>query len=456
MADIAVIGAGWAGLAAAVEAVRRGHHVTLYEMAPQAGGRARSQPADASGWRLDNGQHILIGAYTETLALMRTVGADPDRLLRRLPLALLDADGHGLRLPPGPALLAFGRGVWAQRGWSASERLALLATAGRWLLQGFRCDPAVSVAELSAGLPAAIRTELIEPLCVAALNTPAAAASGEVFLRVLRDALFGGRGAADLLLPRVPLAELLPEPALAWLQQHGAMLHLRRRVQQLEPTAHGETGWRVDGTHHDAVVLACSASEAARLTTALAPDWSAQAGAFGYEPIITVTLRCPGARLAAPMVQLAESASAPAQFAFDQGQIAADPPAALAARPTGTTTAPDRTRTMHPAAGLFTFVVSGAAPWLARDQVEVVQAVLAQAEHALRAPAGQPRAPIELVRTVTEKRATFRCTPGLARPPARIAAGLVAAGDHVVGPYPATLEGAVRSGLAALPLLGDI
>ncbi|MFM2058689.1 MAG: hypothetical protein RLY71_3074 [Pseudomonadota bacterium] len=447
MADIAIIGAGWAGLAAAVEAVRRGHRVTLHDMAPQAGGRARSQPADASGWRLDNGQHILIGAYTETLALMRTVGADPDRLLRRLPLALLDADGHGLRLPPGPALLAFGRGVWAQRGWRVGERLALLATAARWLMQGFRCDPAASVAELCAGLPAAIRAELIEPLCVAALNTPAAAASGEVFLRVLRDALFGGRGAADLLLPRVPLAELLPEPALAWLQQHGAVLHLRRRVQQLEPAAAGQTGWRVDGVRHDAVVLACSASEAARLTAVLAPAWSAQAGAFSYEPIITVTLRCPGARLAAPMVQLSESASAPAQFAFDQGQITADP--------TSTTEAPNRTIAEHPTTGLFTFVVSGAAPWLARDQAEVARAVLAQAEHALRAPAGQARVPIELVRTVTEKRATFRCTPGLARPPARIAAGLVAAGDHVAGPYPATLEGAVRSGLAALPLLGS-
>jgi squalene-associated FAD-dependent desaturase len=451
VADIAVIGAGWAGLAAAVEAVRRSHRVTVHEMAPQAGGRARSQPADASGLRLDNGQHILIGAYTETLALMRTVGADPDRLLRRLPLALLDADGCGLRLPPGPALLAFGRGVWAQRGWRASERLALLTTAARWLLQGFRCDPAISVAELSAGLPAAIRAELIEPLCVAALNTPAAAASGEVFLRVLRDALFGGRGAADLLLPRVPLAELLPEPTLAWLQQHGAVLRLRQRVQQLEPAAAGQTGWHVDGEHHDAVVLACSASEAARLTAVLAPAWSAQAGAFGYEPIITVTLRCPGARLAAPMVQLAESARAPAQFAFDQGQIAADPTTDTSTR---TTTAPDRTRTMHVGAGLFTFVVSGAAPWVARDQAEVVQAVLAQAEHALRTPAGKARAPIELVRTVTEKRATFRCTPGLARPPARIANGLVAAGDYVAGPYPATLEGAVRSGLAALPLLG--
>jgi len=57
--------------------------------------------------------------------------------------------------------------------------------------------------------------------------------------------------------------------------------------------------------------------------------------------------------------------------------------------------------------------------------------------------------PLHVVQTVVEKRATFACTTGLRRPPARVAAGLFAAGDYVDGPYPATLEGAVRSGLAA-------
>src|SRR4030095_5806490 len=102
------------------------------------------------------------------------------------------------------------------------------------------CDPALTVGQLSAHLPEAVRRELVEPLCVAALNTPADEASATVFLRVLGDALFGGRGAADLLLPRVSLGAMLPEPAAAWLARAGARLALRRRGEAIEP---GDGGW---------------------------------------------------------------------------------------------------------------------------------------------------------------------------------------------------------------------
>ena len=81
---LAVVGAGWAGLAAAVRARQAGHQVTVFEMAPRPGGRARSIGGVPEG--LDNGQHILIGAYSRTLSLMRDIGADPGTLLRRLPL----------------------------------------------------------------------------------------------------------------------------------------------------------------------------------------------------------------------------------------------------------------------------------------------------------------------------------------------------------------------------------
>ena len=232
---VAVIGAGWAGLAAAVQACADGHAVTLFEMAPQAGGRARSQAADANGERLDNGQHILIGAYTATLALMRQVGADPDALLLRGPLTLVDADGRGLRMPPGAPLPAFARALWSMRHWSLRERAALSLAALGWLRRRFRCDAALTVAQLTAHLPARVRLELLDPLCVAALNTPAEAASARIFLRVLKDALFAGAGSSDLLIPRRPLAELLPEPALAWLARQGADLRLGQRVKTLAP-----------------------------------------------------------------------------------------------------------------------------------------------------------------------------------------------------------------------------
>ena len=201
-------------------------------MAAQFGGRARSVTVDHGA--LDNGQHILIGAYSATLALMRIVGVDPGRVLERLPLTLVDPDGIGLRLRTGPPALAFVRAILTHRGWKRHERLGLLVAATRWMLSGFRCDPALSVAVLTASLGPQVRAQLIEPLCVAALNTPAREASATVFLRVLKDALFSGSGSADLLLPRAGLSELFPDPATAWLAARGAMLRPSSRVDRLE------------------------------------------------------------------------------------------------------------------------------------------------------------------------------------------------------------------------------
>ena len=99
---IAVIGAGWAGLAAAITAVQAGHQVTLFEASRHWGGRARSLPLTYNGrsTSLDNGQHILIGAYQQTLALMQTVGVDLEAALWRMPLNLKDPQGHVCRCRP--------------------------------------------------------------------------------------------------------------------------------------------------------------------------------------------------------------------------------------------------------------------------------------------------------------------------------------------------------------------
>jgi squalene-associated FAD-dependent desaturase len=418
--SLAVIGAGWAGLAAAVRAVEQGHRVTLYEMAAQPGGRAREvMHGDVP---LDNGQHILIGAYRETLALMRTVGADPDALFERRPLALLDPQGRGFAMPAGSPLRAVLRAVLNLR-WSWRERAALMAAALRWRLAGFNAPQGQTVAVLTRDLPKRVRTELIDPLCVAALNTPADLASAQVFLTVLRDALLGGTGSADLLLPRSTLSALLPEPARRWLAAHGAKLQWGHRVQQIEP------GWRVDGASFDAVVLACSATEAARLAAPFAPAWASQAAAFDYEPIVTVYLHSARSRWSHPMVMLASDETRPAQFAFDLGALDA------AGRRNG----------------LFAFVVSGARGWVDRGVQDCAEAVLHQACDAF--PADAWVAAPTVVRTLTEKRATFLCVPDLQRPSAWLAHGLAAAGDYVRGPYPATLEGAVRSGIASLRAL---
>lgn len=418
---VAVIGAGWAGLAAAVEAVRAGHHVTVLEMAGTPGGRARDVRCGALD--LDNGQHILIGAYVETLRLMRAVGVDERAVLRRTPLRLGDAAGRGLYLRAGAPIGAFVGAVARRRGWGWADRVSLLSAAAGWALRRFDCDPALTVAALTQGLSPAVRRDLVEPLCVAALNTPAEAASARVFLRVLRDALFAGPGSADLLLPRAGLGALFPLPAARWLAQAGAALHTTRRVMAIERDG---PRWRVDGEPYDAVLVATPPGEAARLVAAIDPDWAAIAGGLRYEPIVTVYARSDAARLPDPMLSMDCDAEQPAQFVFDRGQLGG----------------PD---------GLLAFVISGAAPWVERGAEATTQATLAQGRRQLGALLGGP---LEPVQTLIEKRATFRCTPGLVRPRSAIAPGLFAVGDHVQGPYPATLEGAVRSAVAAVRALG--
>lgn len=409
----AVIGAGWAGLACAVEATRLGHAVTLFEAAHTPGGRAR-RVDDMHGLALDNGQHILIGAYTATLQLMRDVGVDVEGALLRLPLSLRFADGGGLKLPRLPAPLDLLAGIFTAQGWTWRDKSSLLRTAIGWRLSGFHCGRAATVADLCAGLTPRVMRELIEPLCVSALNTPVAQSSGEVFLRVLNDALFSGSGGADLLLPRADLGALLPDAAIRWMGQHGAQVHIGTRVRAIASKA-GQ--WLLDGEAFDRVVLACAPWDAARLvrSSGLPADrWCETTEALRFEAIATVYVR--GAKpLAEPMLALrSDPATAPAQFAFDRSQLGG-------------------------LQGVLAMVVS--ANEASREVLEAQ--VIAQAEAQL----GQSN--LELVQTVIEKRATFACTPGLARPPSTIAPGLQACGDYVEGPYPATLEGAVLSGLAA-------
>jgi squalene-associated FAD-dependent desaturase len=419
---IAVIGAGWAGLAAAVAARRRGHAPTLFEAARTLGGRARSLAVPLPGGGtalLDNGQHILVGAYVETLRLMEDVGVAPGDVLLRLPLVLRHPDGSGIALPDWPAPWDAAAGILGARGWGWKDKLSLLRASQAWQRARFRCDAALTVAQLTANLTPRVRADLVDPLCVSALNTPAERSSAQVFLRVIGDALFGrghgGWGGSNLLLPKQDLGQVFPDRAQAWLAAQGAQLRIGRRV---EPLCRDDGRWEVDGEAFDAVVLACPPTEAARLVAAGgvdAPGWLASTQALAFEAIATVYVTG-GPRLPLPLLALRSGPAAPAQFVFDRSQLGGP-------------------------RGVLAFVVS-ASP-TEKDALE--RAVLAQA--ATLGWAVQP------LKTVVEKRATFACTPGLQRPPMAIAPGLWACGDYVEGPYPATLEGAVRSGLAVAGLL---
>ena len=440
-AKVAVIGGGWSGAAAAwhLHHARPGQGArwTWFETAPQLGGRARRLKPDSP---LDNGQHIMIGAYRESLALIRSLrqavlGEDEVRhpLFQRLPLTLLDPQGDGLVLPPGHPLLAFGRAMWSHPTWQLRDKLSLARWSVAQALRGFDCPPELSVDELCAGLTRTIRKELVEPLCVAALNTPSSQACAVTFLQVLKDGLFGGSGASDLLIPRVSLGAVLPEPLQHWCGQVQADLRLSTRVQSLSPPRQGQP-WLVNGEPFDAVILACSAVEAARLCQDFAPDWARTAAQFRYEPIATAYFHAPVRKAwPAPMLALQETPECPAQFAFLLREHPLPPPWQAKGHQ------------------WFSLVASGASGWVHRGQDVLGKACIQQVQQQMRHLVATPQ--LQLAHLIVEKRATFRCTPMLDRPPSRIARGLWAAGDYVEGRYPATLEGAVRSGRAAASAL---
>ena len=309
-------------------------------------------------------------------------------------------------------------GIASARGWTWGDKLSLLQAAARWQWRGFSCPEDLTVARLCQSLSAKVMRELIEPLCVSALNTPAQRASAPVFLRVLQDSLFAP-GGSNLLLPRVDLSACFPDAGARWLEDRGGRVMRGERVVSLSPVP---CGWQVQGEVFDQVVLAVSATDAVRLLEQTQPglpaalaqglqNWSTRAQALQFEAITTVYAFGRGARLAQPMLALRSDAANPAQFAFDRGQL------------NGPT-------------GLIALVVSASA-----GERDVIQSqVLVQARQQLGLE-------LQALRSVTEKRATFACTAGLLRPAMEIAPGLRACGDYVAGPYPATLEGAVRSGL---------
>jgi squalene-associated FAD-dependent desaturase len=421
---VAVVGGGWAGLAAAVTAQQAGHAVTVFEASRSWGGRARALP-NGSTDLLDNGQHILIGAYSSTLALMRTVGVDPARTLLRLPLTLLYPDGQGLALPNWPMPLDVLGGIWRAGGWSLADKWSLLRTTSRWQRAGFRCDALTTVSDLCQGLSPTVVQTLIEPLCVSALNTPPQRSSGQVFLRVLQDSLLGGRGGSNLLLPRTDLSSLFPNAAAEWLAQRGASLRLGLRMERIERAPQEPSSWLLDGETYDAVLWATSPWVASQLLGqaggAVEPAlraWAATAAALQHEGIATVYVQAGSTRLPQPMLALHSSPQCPAQFVFDRGQLGGPK-------------------------GLLAFVVSASSDERATLQDKVLQQARKQLSPVLQG------AQLQALQTVVEKRATFACTPGLQRPAQQVAPGLLACGDYVAGPYPATLEGAVRSGMAA-------
>lgn len=416
---IAIVGAGWAGLAAAVE-LAPSASVTVFEAGREPGGRARR--VRDGRLVLDNGQHILLGAYHETLRLMTAVGADPGRLLRRLPLCWHQDDGLSLICPRLPAPLHLAAGLLMARGLGWRDKLSLaraLATLARahWQVGG---EPTVADWLAAQRQPGPLIETFWQPMVLSALNTPIGRASMRTLALVLRDSLGGARADSDMLLPRADLSALFPEPAWQWLAGHGAQLRAGCRVTAVRD--HGD-GVRVDDECFDAAVVACAPYHAAPLLDN-AP-LTATVKHLEFWPIYTVYLafdRAP--RLPRPMIGLRRGC---AHWLFDRDAL------------TGET-------------GLVAAVIS--APPRDLPPADALIATVADEVRRLAPHLPPPR----WGRVLAERRATFGAVPGLPRPGVRVGVQSVyLAGDWVDGDYPATLEGAVRSGVtAARTLMRDM
>ncbi len=432
---VAIIGAGYAGLACAVELARAGVHVTVFERSHTMGGRARVVHKDHH-WRVDNGQHILIGAYSELTRLLRLTGVSPKQLAH-LPLTLHVPGRLHLKAASLPAPFHLAAGLLRAKGLSWADRLAMLRLM-RWLKRrGFRLpDPAMTVdALLAETRQTPTLCQLIwEPLCIAALNTPVAEASAQVFANVLRDSLAAGAAASELLLPRTDLSELFPVPAARYIGVRRGKLRTGNAIEAIERVA---GGYRLEGDPGSQpwphVVVATAPYHAGTLLASAGgcERLVAQIDALEHEPIVSVYLALGrGQKLPEPMIGLVSGSTAgPAQWVFDRGQLGG----------------PE---------GLLSCVISAHGPHEALARDELVLAVHAQLERQLGRRLPAP----EWSQVIVEKRATFACRPGLFRPGIRTPLpGLWLAGDYLDSDYPATLESAVRSGVAcATAILAEI
>jgi len=432
---IAVIGAGWAGCAAAVELASAGHAVTLFESSRTLGGRARA--VELQEQMLDNGQHILLGAYSATLSLLKTLGVNAEQALLRLPLQMRyppGCDGMDFVTPRLPAPLHLLTALLRAKGLDAADKMALarFSTTARWMEWRLHTD--CSVTEL---LERYDQTERLiklmwQPLCIAALNTPPERASAQVFLNVLRDSLGAKRAASDMLIPRTDLTSLLPQQAAAFVERHQGAVKTGAAVQSIH--AHGQQ-WTLGFNNEeitaelfDGLVIATPALTAANLLAGTEAE--AHIPAFNYEAITTCYLQYPaGTRLPAPFFALTDDATQGlwGQFVFDRGQLDVNQD------------------------GLFAIVVSISSAATELGQEALSAAIAQQLAQALEMP---QLAQASWSKVITEKRATFSCTPGLPRPEEQTALPhLVVAGDYLASDYPATLESAVRSGVKAAKLL---
>ena len=435
---VVIIGAGWAGLAAAVKLSQQGQKVILFESAKQAGGRARSvrfNNKDINSKEVDNGQHLLIGAYIECLKLMKIVGVDVETSLKRLPLLLTvinqDDSRLVLKAPALPAPLHLLYALFTAKGLTFKDRIAAIKFGLYLRLNNYQLKQDVSVEKL---FQLSKQTDILvhqlwEPLCLSIMNTPIKDASANVFMQVFKDAFTNKRKDADLLLPTVALSSLFPNAAINYIENNGGKVYLKSRVEKIDINNNQVAsvtakikGDEIQTIKASNVIIATAPQNLKKLIAehSSLTSISNNIEQFNYEPIVTVYLQYPEqTQLSQPMIGLSSTLS---QWVFDRGSFCQQ-------------------------AGLISVVISCNGKHMAMDDDTLTQTV--EDEIAILF-ANKPALISSFV--IREKRATFACTVNIndIRPKNTTnVEGLFLAGDYTDTHLPATLEGAVRSGIEA-------
>jgi len=437
--DVVVIGAGFAGLSAAVRVAREGGRVLLLEARARLGGRATAFPDRDTGELVDNGQHVLLGCYRETFAFLRDINAaDNVTLQRQLAVAMIDRGGRRSRLicPSLPSPLDVIAGVFEWDALSWRDRFSILGMVKPLTI----ARRAVRVADGAAspllaaspgetvenwlirnGQTARIREMLWDPLALAALNQPAAIAAAPVFARVLGEMFSGEPQAASIALPNKPLHLTYAEPARAFIESHGGVVRTGAQatvaVDREAVVAVEALGERWTPAH---VIVAVPWFAFADVFPDGPPPLQAiveRARAMVASPIVTVDLWFDRAVLDEPFIGLPGRAM---QWVFNRSSY-------------------------------VSLVSSGAEALFRKTNDELV--TVAHTE-LLEAVPDARRARLIHSAVIREPRATFSLAPGQPpRPAAETGVrGLWLAGDWTDTALPATIESAVRSGHRAARL----